>query len=242
MASQSRARTRFTSGIAVAIAGLLAACPAPRPDLTAPQPQPMPALKIMPLGDSITDGYNVPGGYRVKLYRELRDRGYAVDFVGSQRNGLPELPEPEHEGHSGWKIGQIHLRVTGWLRAAEPEIILLTIGTNDILQGDRLETAPKRLAALLETIYAELPAVDVFVASIPPIADAAFDARVQAYNAAIPAIVEQQQAAGRAVRFVDVYSALNWDDLADGVHPNQRGHNKMAVVWLEALLAARSPD
>jgi len=223
------------SCLAATLASLALACQAPRPDPVATPPAA--TLKIMPLGDSITKGYNVPGGYRVPLWQALRDRGYRVDFVGSLHDGPRDFPEGEHEGHSGWKIEQIRLRAPGWLAAAQPETILLLIGTNDVVQGDRLATAPDRLAALLETIYAELPEVQVFVASIPPFADPALDAQAQAYNAALPALVQQQQAAGRAVVWVDVYGALTKDDLADGVHPNQRGYERMAAVWLEALLA-----
>ena len=40
----------------------------------------------MPLGDSITDGANVPGGYRVDLEDDLLSGGIAFDFVGSLSN------------------------------------------------------------------------------------------------------------------------------------------------------------
>jgi hypothetical protein len=42
------------------------------------------AVRVMPLGDSITDGFNVPGGYRVDLWQKLVAGGRTVDFVGSQ--------------------------------------------------------------------------------------------------------------------------------------------------------------
>ena len=46
----------------------------------------------MPLGDSLTDGYNIPGGYRIELVSRLDADDLDVDFVGSLRNG-PEQPE-----------------------------------------------------------------------------------------------------------------------------------------------------
>ena len=40
-------------------------------------------VKIMALGDSITDGYWTGGGYRKYLYHELEDTGYSnIDMVG----------------------------------------------------------------------------------------------------------------------------------------------------------------
>ncbi len=41
----------------------------------------------MPLGDSITEGTQVPGGYRIGLWQRLAAAGYRNDFVGSQFNG-----------------------------------------------------------------------------------------------------------------------------------------------------------
>lgn len=43
--------------------------------------------------------------------------------------------------------------------------------------------------------------------------------------------------AGRHVHLVDMFNALTIADLADGVHPNANGYNKMAAVWYSALLS-----
>ena len=65
--------------------------------------------KIMPLGDSITDGLTVAGGYRIKLWSSIQNLGITIDFVGSLSNGPAELGDKNHEGHSGWRIDQPHL-------------------------------------------------------------------------------------------------------------------------------------
>ena len=58
-------------------------------------------VKIMPLGDSITEGAQAElGGYRWPLEDLLVDAGYAFDYVGSVRKGSPAaMPRPWHEGH-----------------------------------------------------------------------------------------------------------------------------------------------
>ncbi len=62
-----------------------------------------PAVRIMPLGDSITYGSPVAGGYRVPLYHMLTNAAYAVDYVGTATgNASADLPEINHEGHGGW--------------------------------------------------------------------------------------------------------------------------------------------
>ncbi|NJK77375.1 MAG: SGNH hydrolase [Richelia sp. CSU_2_1] len=194
-------------------------------------------LKIMPLGDSITDGYFVPGGYRIDLESALEKRGYAIDFVGSLSNGPDTLLDRNHEGHSGWRIEEIHDRVAEWLQVFPPDIILLLIGTNDMAQLYQVETARDRLDELIDTIMQTAPNVKLFVASIPPIGEPKLNQRVIKYNQEIEQLVNQKQQAGKPVTFVDLYSILDFKDLPDGVHPNREGFRKIAAAWEAALLA-----
>ena len=67
-----------------------------------------PVLRIMPLGDSITEGAGATStaGYRGPLWTLLANAGYNVDYVGSnttnqdKTNGM----DPDHEGHGGWRL------------------------------------------------------------------------------------------------------------------------------------------
>ncbi|WP_196218102.1 cellulose binding domain-containing protein [Streptomyces blattellae] len=188
--------------------------------------------RVMPLGDSITDGLTVPGGYRIDLWQKVTSAGYQVDFVGSQSNGPSSLGDRDHEGHSGWTIAQIDANIAGWLRTYTPQTILLHIGTND-MYGSNPAGAPSRLSALIDRITAQSPDTEVFVSTIIPLSFS--DATVRTYNAAIPGIVQSKVSAGKRVHLVDMYSALTTADLADGVHPNAGGYSKMATVWYNAL-------
>ena len=206
--------------------------------------EPGDTVRIMPLGDSITDGLNVPGGYRIDLWQKFVAGGHRVDFVGSLSNGPSSLGDRDHEGHSGWTISQIDSNVVNWLRTHDPDTILLHIGTNDMYR-ENPGGAPSRLSALIDRITAQSPDAELFVATIVPLSFA--DSAVRAYNAAIPGIVRSKADAGKRVHLVDMYSALTTADLADGVHPNARGYSKMATTWYDALLSVpgstgRGPD
>jgi lysophospholipase L1-like esterase len=189
-------------------------------------------VRIMPLGDSITYGVGSSTGssYRAALWdRLVGQAGFAVDFVGSQRSGI--LPDTDNEGHSGWRIDQIAASVDGWLAAAQPDVVLLHIGTNDMNQNYQVSTAPQRLGALLDQILADRPAATVLVAKIVPALDPAVQSRIDAFNAAVPAVVA---ARGSRARLVDL-SVLSPADLADTLHPNDNGYARMAVRWYSAL-------
>src|SRR4051812_28763457 len=140
------------------------------------------AVKIMPLGDSITDGFNVPGGYRITLKPKLDAGGYATDLVGTLSNGPASLTDREHQGLTGWRIDQLDANIVTWLQQTTPDTVLLHAGTNDMIQGVDPANAPTRLGGLIDKITSTLPNAVVLVASIVPLADATQEARLVTFN------------------------------------------------------------
>ena len=69
-------------------------------------------VKIMPLGNSITDGKgsNPRHGFREDLSDLLTNSGYDFDFVGSLTGGSGF--DTDHEGHSGFYTQQINQSIT----------------------------------------------------------------------------------------------------------------------------------
>ncbi|GIJ51423.1 lipase [Virgisporangium aliadipatigenens] len=194
-------------------------------------------VRVMPLGDSITEGTQVPGGYRIGLWQRLASAGYRVDLVGTQFNGPSSLGDHDHEGHPGWRIDQIDANITTWLRNTTPRTVLLHIGTNDILQNYNVGGAPGRLSTLVDRITAAAPNADVFVATIIPLSNSGQEAAARTFNATIPGMVQSKVSAGKRVHLVDMHAALTTGDLIDGVHPTAQGYDKMAAAWYAALRA-----
>jgi lysophospholipase L1-like esterase len=204
---------------------------APHKDAPASRP-----VRVMPLGDSITDGLQSPGGYRSDLWQYTKADGMNIDFVGSRSSGPSQLGDRDDEGHPGWRIRQLSEHTRGWLLKYRPDVVLLQIGTNDVIQRWGLPAAPARLSALLDLITATVPAAQVYVATITPLAGRPNDARARAYNATIPGLVAGKAAAGRHVHLVDMHSVLSKDDLSgDGIHPTSGGYAEMAARWYSAL-------
>ena len=190
-------------------------------------------ISILPLGDSITDGYNYPGGYRIKLFELFKSAGINVTYLGSMENG--PLPEKKHEGHSGWTIEEINARIKSWLSDIHPDIILLLIGTNNIATFDTAKIAGHKLEILINNITQLKPASFLLTASIPPINDPSLNKRIKSYNRSVKKLCDEYKKKNRKICFVDVFSALNFDDLFDGAHPNKSGHDKIAYKWHEAV-------
>ncbi len=199
-------------------------------------------MRIMPLGDSITLGVN--GGYRNVLYTDLQGASCGVNYVGSQYDQYCVAADKDHEGHPGFTIGDISTNADAWLASAQPDFVLLMIGTNDIAwwSAETAQQIGARHAALIDQIFADRPDAWVIVASIPPITSQTIAPnsvdRAQLgrdLNAQIEANVASRQAAGKRIRFADVYSVLSTAELYDGVHPTQAAHAKVSQVWFDAL-------
>jgi lysophospholipase L1-like esterase len=192
-------------------------------------------LKILPLGDSITWGFQSTdgNGYRLDLLNMLA--GNPVQYVGSQRSGT--MADNYNEGHPGATISEI----TGYAMASLPErpnVILLMAGTNDCNGDVDPGGAPARLGSLIDECISACPDAVILVAQLTPIANQQAEALVETFNAAVPGIVATRADAGKHVLTVDMSSYVNTGDLYDGLHPNDAGYNLMAECWYAGLQAA----
>ncbi len=176
--------------------------------------------------------------------RYPRDRLLFVNFVGSQSSGPASLPDKQHEGHGGWTIPQIDGNIDRWLYDQKPDIVLLTIGTNDTKLNSGKKTA-KALSRLLDRI-ADHPSFsgELLVGSIPPKKhpqDRSSIKNTDSYNERIPETIAQKSP-DRQITFVDIRSRLTEKDLAPppdkGLHLNAIGYTKMAQGWYEGILDA----
>ncbi|MFG1807587.1 ricin-type beta-trefoil lectin domain protein [Streptomyces sp. NPDC049040] len=194
-------------------------------------------VRLMPLGASITEGYgsSTGNGYRGPLFTSLAAEGYTPDFVGNLRNGT--MPDPDHEGHSGWRIDQIAGITDATLARWKPNVVTLQIGTNDLAQSYQVPTISSRLDALIDRILADDPGVTVLVSPLLPSTDPTIQANRAEYDRQVPLIVQAKKAAGKHVGFVDS-GAVKASDLYDDRHPGDAGYKKLADAFNTALLAA----
>jgi Ca2+-binding RTX toxin-like protein len=219
-------------------------------------------LRIMPLGDSITEGQvdrETPEflheGYRIGLWNRLIEFGLPFDFVGSKSSGTANLPDSDHEGHSGFSTNQLTFGKTNepdsgidnWIPAANPNMILLMIGTNNA------GNPPDDMLGDLDELIDRIVNVNNFtgellVSTIPPLDPTGrFEERiptVEAYNAGISTIVDSYIQQGQNVSFVDMVNVANGLTIEDineppndaGIHPTEEGYEKIADFWLNAIL------
>ncbi|KAL8802009.1 MAG: hypothetical protein Q9182_004086 [Xanthomendoza sp. 2 TL-2023] len=188
-------------------------------------------LRILPLGASIIAGAHSSdgNGFRKVLSDTLRKTN-TVSYVGSQ--GTAPL---QHEGHPGWIIQDVS-SVAGDSLPSRPNVVLIHVGTNDLLTNNNIEQAPDRMGALIDHVLAVATDAVVLVAQILPSSrDGAFDNFVR-FNARVASVINQKQNQGKKV--MKVWMPVTTDDLVDGIHPGDAGYNKMAQAWIKGLQRA----
>src|SRR5262249_25352582 len=107
-------------------------------------------LKVMAIGDSITDDCSYNGAWREYLQPLLQSNGYAFTFVGRQISSpVANFTERRHEGYCGAVIaapGVLSYSVHGYpgnlvylqkiiadaLTNISPDLVLIVMGANDI--------------------------------------------------------------------------------------------------------------
>lgn len=193
-------------------------------------------VRIMPLGDSITAGHLCieRGGYRSRLWAGLEEAGWTIDFVGANNDQLSDMPDRDNQGMYGWHIETMLPEYAGWLTTEQPDIVLLMIGTNDISLTPDVNEEIAELEQLVDGILQHDCAPTLYLASTPLISGR--DSEATAYNAASERLVAARRESGYNIYYVDVYSTMDWNDMADGKHPNCEGYGKIAAAYLAALL------
>ena len=195
-------------------------------------------VKIMPLGDSITESSKGLNSYRYYLWHLLIDKGYHVDFVGSKHgvgNGPPANPDfdMDHEGHSGWRADEILNHIQDWATAASPDVVLLHIGTNDICQRQSVASTVNDISGIIDVLRTVNPRIRVLLAQLinssncPP----------AALNAKLPALVADKNRQESPIVLVDQFTGFDPATMTyDGTHPNAVGDSRMADRWFEQLV------
>lgn len=204
-------------------------------------------VRVMPVGDSVTLGSGTTStegdfvGYRRKLHTDLTNLGFNVNFVGSEDNGSGATTgsnfDTQHEGHGGWRADEVATTIHDWLVANPAEVVLLHIGTNDIAKNPQ-DTSVIDVESILNEIDRFDPNVTVVLARIINQLNNNDQPRftVTQYNKNLQTLADQRIAAGDKIVVVDMETAIDYTtDLADYLHPNITGYNKMATRWQQGL-------
>lgn len=220
-------------------------------------------LKIMAVGDSITDDCVYNGAWRRYLQSFLETNDWPFLFVGRESSvPVGSFTQTSHEGFCGAVIAPpgvygaheysttnnyLQQIVPDALTNVTPDLVLILIGANDIGRGrDPWLTATNDLSRVLDIIFSNAPNANIILAKISTMRGAnnigglnygTYASNVPIYNAALQSMVNERRAEGQSVYLADMFSALDYSTMfnSDHLHPNPAGLEAMARDWLTRI-------
>jgi len=214
-------------------------------------------LKIMPVGDSITDDCSTNGAWRAPLQPLLETNGIPYTNTGRLLSaGYPGFSKRKHEGYCGAVIGppgvfavynysltdaylQKIVRDALAITNNRPDLVLILIGANDMGRGRNPWTvATNDMPILLGVIFSNVPNANVILTKTTTLQDAGigygpYATNVPIYNAALQRMVNQRRALGQNIFLADMFSAVDYSTmfLSDHLHPNPLGLKAIAAEF-----------
>lgn len=235
------AKFKFLLFVLLSIAGC-------KEEITTCEPTEGGELKIIAIGDSRIEGaYPEYESYRYELWKLLVDDGRSFDFAGAFAD------EADYPVYQGKCFDTDHLGVGGAMttdvldflqeinRNNPPEIVLLGIGGNDLLDGQRpVAEVIENVGQIIIALQNINPDVVIFLEQIAPglssFMTTEFSTLLMDYNAQIPTVAANLQTETAKIFVVNM--ASNWTDewLADEVHYNESGAREVANRYYESII------
>lgn len=242
-------------------------------DGSSDQPARTDTVKVMALGDSITFGTGEQDSYRKYFYHRLVDRkNYHIDMVGAESDKFQNWTfddgtysyDSSHTSYIGDVIQSyggrtgIYNRIVNndtnsnttknIIQTTSPEIVLLMIGTNDIMDSYKMDEIQARLQALVDEIYRQKSDVTLMIMSPLPI-DApvsgwlqqdTMNTNIKTCMTAIKKIVDAEKAAGKKCEYLATNELFTKQTdytayLNDYCHPNRAGYTLMGNYLADAV-------
>lgn len=195
-----------------------------------------PPVRLMCVGDSITAGANFFVCYRPALQEKLHEAGYRVEFVGTQTSSTPVGPLA-HEGYGGKDTESLAEIVPPHFSSHPADVVLLHSGHNRSVEENPIPGILAATEQLIAAFRAVNPRVTVLLAQVIPAGKLPKYAYLPELNLELEKLGARLDRPDQRVILVDQASGFDWatDTVADKVHPNAQGGEKMAAVWFAAL-------
>jgi len=193
-------------------------------------------VRLMAVGDSITAGADFFSCYRQPLWEKLLAAGYVVEFTGTQTSPT-RLGPLAHEGYGGKNTEHLAQVVPEHFRAHPADIVLLHSGHNHTAEEQPVPGIVAATEKLIAAFRAVNPRVTVLLAQVIPAGKLPKYSYLPELNTALAALAARLDTPEQRVVLVDQATGFDWrtDTVADKVHPNALGAEKMAAAWFAAL-------
>ena len=219
----------------------------------APAPATTPPVRIMLVGDSMTEGSSGDWTWRYRLAKYLDAGGVDYKFVGPRTTMLDlvtnehtseEYADPAFDQHHFARWGQsLHAILDenapttedgiGWaVSTYQPDVVVEALGVNDLLYGSSPQETLDVAQRFVDEVRAAKPDTPLVLSTVPDVQYA----HVTDYNALLAQTAPTWSTPESPVVVSD--PSPGWDpttDTCDNTHPSAIGEVKIAAAQQDAL-------
>jgi len=202
--------------------------------------------KILPLGDSITEGLGDSRSYRFPLTNSLDATSCNYQMVGRLTTNRAGTFTSNHEGYSGHSVEFFldarsnNPGIEAIIADADPDVVLIHLGSNDMNRSQSIISTIDELELLAGRIWAANSAISIYVANVIPWYGISNNPSIEASVTQLgPAIRDWvRDTDDDRLHLVQVKTGYQQSFmLADGIHPNDDGDAHIANAFLNRLTA-----
>ena len=185
--------------------------------------------------------------YRYELWKNLIDNNYYFDFIGTQKD-YDNYPlyaglefDNDHEGSGGYESEDVLTDIDEILSAiSSPDIVLLSIGGNDLLDGGNPPSEPiTNIAELVRKLQIHNSNITIFLERIAPANSetmtSSLTTNLNVFNSQIVSIADSLTTNTSKVIALDMNTHFNESYLADDVHYNKLGAKFIADIYFAGI-------
>ncbi|HNV88042.1 MAG TPA: hypothetical protein PKL53_03665 [Methylotenera sp.] len=196
-------------------------------------------LKIVAIGDSITQGGGKPDEYtyRLPLSKLLKDAGYNVDFIGTQRSGLdksfkwPAGFDNDHEGFYGQSASLVAQKLkTDLIKLPAPDFALIHLAGCGCNASNVIQSVVMPMRSIISQLRKRNPKVHILISEIH-----VNTFRVKYIRLYLKLLAKYESTVTSPVITVPDYVGWTSSDTLDGMHPSLSGQEKMAKAWFKNI-------
>jgi lysophospholipase L1-like esterase len=234
--------------LVLALLGLAPIAPSPS------SAEPDDPIRILVVGDSMTQGSSGDWTWRYRLWKHLSSAGVAVDFVGPRTDLFDNIagqlgdhsyvdPDFDTDHAAKWGLSLAFMAADppggiGWsidelVATYHPDVVLELLGVNDLtwLGGEPAGVAGA-LRDFVDDARSADPDVDVVLGHVPM----PWVAKVPPFNDLVDDLAAEVDSVDSRVVVADAEVGYEQaEDTWDGAHPNSHGELKIAAAYEDAL-------
>ena len=185
--------------------------------------------------------------YRYELWKNLIDNNYNFDFIGREKDyGTYPLYaglefDNDHEGSGGFESEDVLANIDEILTTiASPDIVLLSIGGNDLLDGGNPPSEPiANIVELVGKLQTHNSNITIFLERIAPANNETMTSsltnKLNDFNSQIVTIANSLTTNTSKVIALDMNTNFNESYLADDVHYNELGAKFIADIYFNGI-------